>query len=162
MERQKLLDWEKIEKIIKGHNVYFYILVIQFLLLASIFIGSYIYFQESRYVIFAGIIAVQFFLVYVYKKLMNYEFSKIIITNQRILWFFKISFFEYEFFETNLSEVAQLQWKTSGFFSNYFGYGNLEIKFKWHHHSFFVSQAKDIIKNAQMIQQILLQYKKVK
>lgn len=162
MERQKLLEWEKIEKVMKWHQVYFYKLMMQFVLLLAIFWASYMYFQQSKYVIFVWIIALQFFLVYVYKKCMNYEFSKIIVTNQRILWFFKISFFEYEFFATNLSEIAHIQWKTSGFFSNHFWYGNLEIKIKWQDTSFFVYQAKDIIKNAKIIQETLLAYKKVK
>lgn len=160
-ETQKLLPNEKIKKIYASHRIFYGSLGIQFFLLILLLWWGIYFFKNSYYSYFWAIILLQTFFAYLYFALMQYEFSKVIFTNQRILWFKKISLFEYDFFEVSLDKIEEIKWLRKWFLANIFDYGNINLTLhNGKNEIYILKNISHNIEQTKFIYDLLLQYKK--
>lgn len=129
-EKYQLHPWEQVLKITFGHRIFYVRLFFMFLLFAVIVGGIYFFWSDIKLLWIVYILLWQFFLVYIYKSLMDYEFEKVFITNFRVIWFSKKNLFEYQFEEFYYENIFEIKSKKIWYFQNHYDYWDVVLIWK--------------------------------
>lgn len=129
-EKYQLYPWEKVIKITFWHRIFYVRLFFMFFIFGSIISGIYFFWSDIKVLWIVYIVLGQFFIVYLYKLLIDYEFEKVFITNFRIIGFSKKNIFEYQFEEFYYENVFEIKAKKVGYFQNNYDYGNISLIWK--------------------------------
>lgn len=124
-----ILNWEKIQLIIKRHNISYTILwiIVCFALIVSIF-TAYIYKNELVYLWI--VIFLQFILSIIYFLFINNELNLIIITSKKIIIINKKNLFEKNYNKFELKDIEEIKATSKWLFQNIFNYWELVISIK--------------------------------
>lgn len=146
-----IINWEKINLIVKKHyiiNVFLWIFIFFTLI---IFVALFYIYSWKVLVYFWLVIFLELILSILYFFILEKELDILIITNSKVILINKFSFLNRQFIEFNLNEIKEIKAKYKGYLWNTFNFWTLEIFVKNHNKSFSLKYITDVIEVAKEI-----------
>lgn len=152
---ENLRDWEKVEMVIRIHRIIFVILWIHLFvgLIINVVIHSIFWFQLLANIF--SIVYLNWFIVFMYIKWIDYELDMYVITNCRIIWIEQVWFLNREVSQCSLGDVQEVNSKTKWFFANMFNYGDLTIQTAWNLSNFRMEFVPDSLSMSRKVLSII-------
>lgn len=159
---ENMRPWEMVKIVIKRHWIMYIILWLYFLTWIIISIILYLVLWLNLITNLLNIVFWLFFSIYLYIEWLNNELDMYVVTNNRIIWIDQISFLNRTISECNLSQVQEVNSKTSWIFANILNYWTLSIQTAWNVTTLKMDFCPDSIQQARKLLNIVDDYREKK
>jgi hypothetical protein len=152
---QNMRIGEKNLMIIKRHWIVYVMVFLYFLFWCITSVSVFVILWANALAWIINVVFWLFYSVFLFIQWLNHELDMYIITNNRVIWVEQISFLNRTVSECNLSQVQEVNAKTSWFFANILNYWTLSIQTAWNKTTLKMGFSPDSIQTARKILNIV-------